>query len=43
MLIRFAFWKLEIKRALQRVPQLFAGVVVLMLDRKSVVEGKSVN
>ncbi len=30
MLIRFAFWKLEIKRALQRVPQLFAGVVVLM-------------
>ena len=30
MLIRFAFWKMEIKRALQRVPQLFAGVVVLM-------------
>lgn len=30
MSIHLVFWKLEIKRALQRVPQLFAGVVVLL-------------
>lgn len=30
MAIQFIFWKLEIKRGLQRIPQMLAGVVVLL-------------